>query len=46
MREQELEQHLEQAARIGAQLGLRPKDLESGFRATCERLAENKEEFV
>jgi GntR family transcriptional regulator len=46
MREQELEQHLEQAARIGTQLGLRTKDLERHLRATCERLAETKEEFA
>ena len=46
IREQELEQHLEQAARIGTQLGLHSGDLESRLRATCDRLAETKEEFV
>ena len=46
MREQELEQHLEQSVRIGTQLGLRPKDLEHRLRATYDRLAETKEEFA
>jgi GntR family transcriptional regulator len=46
IREQELDEHLERAARIGAQLGLRPTDLGSRLRATCDRLAETKEEVV
>src|SRR5580704_17830622 len=32
MREQELDQHLEQSVRIGTQLGLRPRDLERRLR--------------
>jgi GntR family transcriptional regulator len=46
MREQELDQHLEQSVRIGTQLGLRPRDLERRLRDTYERLAETKEEFA
>jgi GntR family transcriptional regulator len=40
IREQELEQHLDQAARIGTQLGLSAADLQDRLRATCDRLAE------
>jgi GntR family transcriptional regulator len=46
IREQELEQHLEQAVQIGTHLGLGAEELESRLRATCNRLAEAKEEFV
>jgi GntR family transcriptional regulator len=53
IREQELDQHLEQAARIGTQLGLSSADLEARLRATCARLvtglaetAETKEEYA
>jgi GntR family transcriptional regulator len=46
IREQELEEHLEQAARIGTQLGLGPGDLEARLRAATERVAAGKEEYV
>jgi GntR family transcriptional regulator len=46
LREQELQQHLEQAARIGALLGLPPNDLENRLRETRERLIPNQEEFA
>jgi len=46
IREEELGQHLGQAARIGAQLGLGFEDLASRLRATCDRVADKKEEFV
>jgi GntR family transcriptional regulator len=46
IREQELQQHLEQAARIGAALGLRSTDLETRLRETHERLTQNQEELV
>ena len=46
IREQELEEHLEQAVRIGTQLGLGPGDLENRLRATTERIAAGKEEYV
>jgi GntR family transcriptional regulator len=42
IREQELGQHLEQAARIGAQLGLDSRELESRLRVACDQLAETK----
>lgn len=40
LRDQELEQHLEQATRIAAQLGMRPKELENRLREAGDRLAE------
>jgi len=40
LHEQELEQHLEQATRIAAQLGMRPKELEDRLREAGDRLAE------
>jgi GntR family transcriptional regulator len=46
IREQELEQHLEQAARIGRQIGLGFKDLASRLRTSYDRVQENSEEFV
>jgi GntR family transcriptional regulator len=42
LREQELDQHLEQATRIAAQLGLRPKELEHRLREAGGRLAEKE----
>ena len=42
LREQELEQHLEQATRIAAMLGLRPKELEHRLREAGDRLAEKE----
>jgi GntR family transcriptional regulator len=42
LREQELEQHLEQAARIAALLGIRPKELQSRLREAGDRLAEKE----
>src|ERR1700735_1623577 len=38
LREQELEQHLEQATRIAAQLGIRPRDLEERLREASDRV--------
>ena len=46
IREQELEEHLDQAARIGTQLGLGSGDLETRLRAATERVAAGKEEYV
>jgi GntR family transcriptional regulator len=40
LREQELEQHLEQATRIAAMLGIRPKELESRLREAGDRASE------
>jgi GntR family transcriptional regulator len=42
LREQELAQHLEQATRIAAMMGLRPKDLEDRLREAGDRLAEKE----
>lgn len=39
LREQELEQHLEQATRIAAMLGMRPKELEHRLREAGGRIA-------
>jgi GntR family transcriptional regulator len=39
LREQELEQHLEQAARIAALLGMRPRELEERLREAGDRLS-------
>ncbi|HLH41840.1 MAG TPA: GntR family transcriptional regulator [Bryobacteraceae bacterium] len=39
LREQELEQHLEQAARIAAILGMRPRELEERLREAGDRLS-------
>ncbi|MGH9715955.1 MAG: GntR family transcriptional regulator [Candidatus Acidiferrales bacterium] len=48
IREQELTQHLEQAARSAALLGLSPKDFEKRVRASYERVtdAENEKERI
>jgi GntR family transcriptional regulator len=42
LREQELEQHLEQASKIAAVLGLRPSELEERLRDASDRLAEKE----
>lgn len=42
LREQELEQHLEQAARIAAMLGMRPKALHERLREAGDRLTEKE----
>jgi GntR family transcriptional regulator len=42
LREQELEQHLEQATRIAAQLGIRPKELAGRLREAGDRIAEKE----
>ena len=44
LRDQELEQHLEQAARIAAQLGMPPKQLQHRLREAGERVAEAEKE--
>jgi GntR family transcriptional regulator len=46
LREQELEQHLEQATRIAAQLGMRPGDLEGRLREANDRIAEKETKSV
>lgn len=46
IREQELAQQLEQAARSAALLGLSPKDLEKRIRATYDRVTEVEKESV
>lgn len=42
LREQELEQHLEEASRIAAMLGLRPKELEHRLREAGDRITEKE----
>ena len=42
LREQELQQHLENAMRVAAQLGMRPKEVEKRLRDAGERLAEKE----
>jgi len=42
LRRQELEQHLEQAMRIAAQLGMGPDELEDRLREAGDRLAEKE----
>lgn len=42
LREQELEQHLEQATRIAALLGIRPKELEHRLREAGDRISEKE----
>jgi len=46
IREQELAQHLEQAVRSAALLGLSPKDLEKRIRASYDRVADAEKESV
>lgn len=40
LREEELKQHLEQASRIAAQLGLRPRELEERLREAGDRVSD------
>ena len=42
LHEEELRRHLEQAMRIAAQLGIRPKELEERLREAGDRLAEKE----
>ncbi|HEY7391143.1 MAG TPA: GntR family transcriptional regulator [Bryobacteraceae bacterium] len=42
LREQELEQHLEQATKIAALLGIRPKELEERLREAGDRITEKE----
>jgi GntR family transcriptional regulator len=42
LREQELQQHLDQATRIAAMLGIRPKQLEARLREAGDRIAEKE----
>jgi GntR family transcriptional regulator len=42
LREQELQQHLEQATRIAAALGIRPRDLEHRLREAGDRISEKE----
>ena len=46
LREQELEQHLEQAARIAAQLGMPTEQLEDRLREAGDRIAESEKELI
>ena len=42
LREQELERHLEEATRLAAVLGMRPKELEHRLREAGDRIAEKE----
>jgi GntR family transcriptional regulator len=42
LREEELQQHLENAKRLAAELGIRPKELERRLRAAGDRIAERE----
>jgi GntR family transcriptional regulator len=42
LREEELQQHLENAKRVAAQLGIRPKELERRLREAGARIAERE----
>lgn len=42
LRELELQQHLENAARVASQLGLRPKELEKRLREVGDRITEKE----
>lgn len=42
LREQELQQHLEQATRIALQLGIRPRQLQERLREAGDRIAEKE----
>lgn len=42
LREQELEQHLQEAMRIAAELGIRPKELEHRLREAGDRIGEKE----
>jgi len=46
LRDQELQQHLERAARIAAQLGMPPEQLENRLREAGERLSEKEKELI
>ena len=46
LREQELQLHLEQAARIAAQLGILPEQLEERLREVGDRVAEKEKELI
>ena len=46
LREQELQLHLEQAARIATQLGILPKQLEVRLREAGDRVAEKEKELI
>lgn len=42
LREQELQRHLEQAARIALRLGIEPRELEERLREAGDRIAEKE----
>lgn len=46
LREQELQQHLEQAARIAVQLRMAPAELEERLREVGDRVAETEKELI
>jgi GntR family transcriptional regulator len=46
LREQELQQHLEQATRIAAMLGIQPRQLEERLREAGDRIAEAEKETI
>lgn len=46
LRQQELDQHLEQAARIAAELGMPSRQLEDRLRDAGDRLAEKEKELI
>ena len=46
LREQELKQHLEQAARIAAQMGIPQNQLEDRLREAGDRIAEEEKELI
>jgi len=46
LREQELQQYLEQAARIAVQMGMPQKQLQSRLREAGDRIAEEEKELV
>ncbi len=46
LREQELKQHLDQAARIAAQIGMPQKQLQNRLREAGDRIAEEEKELI
>ena len=46
LREQELKKHLEQAARIAAEMGMAPDELENRLRQAGDRVAQKEEELT
>src|SRR5579875_1948027 len=46
LREQELQEHLEQAARIAAEMGIRPEELEDRLRRAGGHVAQKEEELI